>query len=168
MGHQQRSLICLLDRSGFFAWCVPYGTWCALRAWCRLRLWCTPSAREQNASHHLSQRSCITYHLFAKQINLWYNLIKQTWIWRRADYTPFRFLTPIFSPLYCSYACKKTDLSTRQIRLLCVMRSLRNVMHTACVMQASPAMHAFGACVERIASPITAKLHHLSLVCKTN
>ena len=38
------------------------------------------------------------------------------------------------------------------------MRSLRNVMHTACVMQASPVMHAFGACVERIASPITAKL----------
>ena len=41
------------------------------------------------------------------------------------------------------------------------MRSLRNVMHTACVMQASPVMHAFGAGVERIASPITAKLHFL-------
>ena len=41
---------------------------------------------------------------------------------------------------------------------------MRNVMRSSCVMQASPMMHAFGACVERIASPITAKLHHLSLV----
>ena len=31
---------------------------------------------------------------------------------------------------------------------------------------ASPVMHAFGACVERIASPITAQRHHLSLICK--
>ena len=46
------------------------------------------------------------------------------------------------------------------------MRSLRNVMHTVCVMQASPVMHAFGACVERIVSLITAQLHHLSLICK--
>ena len=33
---------------------------------------------------------------------------------------------------------------------------LRNEMRTSCVMQASPVMHAFGAWVERIASPITA------------
>ncbi len=39
-------------------------------------------------------------------------------------------------------------------------------MRTLCVMQASPVMHAFGEWVERIASPITAQLHHLSLVCK--
>jgi len=32
-------------------------------------------------------------------------------------------------------------------------------------MQASPVMHAFGAWMERIASPITAQLHHLSLIC---
>ena len=57
----------------------------------------------------------------------------------------FTFLTYIYAPLYCSYATKKPDLSTWQIRFLCVMRSLRNVMHTACVMQASPVMHAFGA-----------------------
>ena len=31
---------------------------------------------------------------------------------------------------------------------------------------ASPVMHAFGACVERIASSITAQRHHLSLICK--
>ena len=31
---------------------------------------------------------------------------------------------------------------------------------------ASPVMHAFGAYVERIASPITAQRHHLSLICK--
>ena len=36
----------------------------------RLRLWCTPSARVWNASHHLSQRSGITYHLFASDISL--------------------------------------------------------------------------------------------------
>jgi hypothetical protein len=39
-------------------------------------------------------------------------------------------------------------------------------MRTACVVQASPVMHAFGACMERIASPITAQRHHLSLICK--
>ena len=38
-------------------------------------------------------------------------------------------------------------------------------MRTACVMQASPVMHTFGACAERIASPITAQLHRLSLIC---
>ena len=27
-------------------------------------------------------------------------------------------------------------------------------------------MYAFGACMERIVSPITAQLHHLSLICK--
>ena len=43
---------------------------------------------------------------------------------------------------------------------------LRNVMRTACVMQASPVMHACGAWVERIASLITAKRHHLSLIYK--
>ena len=31
---------------------------------------------------------------------------------------------------------------------------------------ASPVMHAFGACAERIASLITAQRHHLSLICK--
>ena len=31
---------------------------------------------------------------------------------------------------------------------------------------ASPVMHAFGACAERIASPITAQRYHLSLICK--
>ena len=41
---------------------------------------------------------------------------------------------------------------------------LRNEMHTSCVMQASPVMHACGAWVERIASPITAQLHHLSVI----
>ena len=41
---------------------------------------------------------------------------------------------------------KKSLLSGGQKRLFCVMRSLRNVMRTACVMQASPVMHAFGAC----------------------
>ena len=51
---------------------------------------------------------------------------------------------------------KKSLLSTGQKRLFCVMRSLRNVMRTACVMQTSSVMHAFGACAERIASPITA------------
>ena len=43
---------------------------------------------------------------------------------------------------------------------------LRNMMRTACVMQTSSVMHAFGAWVERIASPITAQLHHLSLIYK--
>ena len=43
---------------------------------------------------------------------------------------------------------------------------LRNEMRTACVVQASPVMHAFGACMERIVSPITAQLHHLLLICK--
>ena len=31
---------------------------------------------------------------------------------------------------------------------------------------ASPVMHAFGACAERIASPITAQRHHVSLISK--
>ena len=44
------------------------------------------------------------------------------------------------------------------------MRSLRNVMRSSCVMQSSPVMHAYGAWEERIASPITAWLHHLSLI----
>ena len=43
---------------------------------------------------------------------------------------------------------------------------LRNEMRTACVIKASPVMHTFGACMERIASPITAQLHHLLLICK--
>ena len=46
------------------------------------------------------------------------------------------------------------------------MRSVRNEMRTACVMQASPVMHASGAWEERIASLITAQLHHLSLIFK--
>lgn len=37
-------------------------------------------------------------------------------------------------------------LSTGRKRLFCVMRSLRNMMRTACVMQTSSVMHAFGAC----------------------
>ena len=37
-------------------------------------------------------------------------------------------------------------------------------MHTSCVMQAPPVMHAFGAWEERSASLITAKLHRLSLM----
>ncbi len=44
-----------------------------------------------------------------------------------------------------------------------MMRSLQNEMRTTCVMRALPVMHAFGAWVERIASPITAQLYHLSL-----
>ena len=49
-------------------------------------------------------------------------------------------------------------------RVFYVMRSLRNVMHTLCVIQTSSVMHAFGACEERISSPITAQLHHSSLI----
>ena len=53
--------------------------------------------------------------------------------------------------------------STRKKHLLwqvlfSVMRSLRNMMRTACVMPALPVMHACGACGKRIASPITAQL----------
>ena len=45
-----------------------------------------------------------------------------------------------------SLPTKKSLLSTGQKRLFCVMRSLRNVMRTACVMQTSSVMYAFGAC----------------------
>jgi len=45
------------------------------------------------------------------------------------------------------------------------MRSFWHVMRAACVVQALPVMHAFGAWAERIASLITAQLHHLSLDC---
>ena len=64
MIYNGKPLICFLKCCimRFFAWCVPYGTWCTLCAWYGLRPWCTPSARVWNASHHLSQRSCITYH----------------------------------------------------------------------------------------------------------
>ena len=34
-------------------------------------LWCTPAAREWNASHHLSQRSDITYHLSSAPTGLY-------------------------------------------------------------------------------------------------
>ena len=71
----RKSLFCLPDKRDFFVWCVPCGMWCALRAWCRHRLWCT-LRRVRNASHHLSQRSRITYHLFAKRLILWYNTKK--------------------------------------------------------------------------------------------
>jgi len=71
------------------------------------------------------------------------------------------------SDLTCySPPTKKPYLSTRQIRLFLSDAFLRNVMRTMCVMQALPVMHAFGACAERIASPITAQRHHLSLICK--
>ena len=77
---QQKSLFCLPDKRGFFEWCVPCGTWCALCAWCgfacdaRLR-------RVRDASHHLSQRSGITYHLFENKPNLWYNFKKVRRVW---------------------------------------------------------------------------------------
>ena len=80
-----------------------------------------------NASHHLSQRSDITYHLFCKKIIFLYNLKKCI------------FLSDAF-------------LTERDAHFV------RDA--------ASPVMHAFGACAERIASPITAQQHHLSLVCK--
>ena len=60
---------------------------------------------------------------------------------------------PNSAPFGCSFACKKPDSSAGQIRFLCVMQAL-------------PVMHGDHARVERIAPPITALLHHLSLVYK--
>ena len=61
---------------------------------------------------------------------------------------------------------KNVPLSTKtKVRFLSDA-FLRNMMRTSCVMQTSSVMHAFGAWVKRIASPITAQLHHLSLICK--
>ena len=125
-----------------------------------------------NASHHLSQRSGITYHLFAKR-NISQSPKDNISLHSASVFSFFLFaLTarllsmipyPQNSP---SVPTKKSLLSIWQKRLFCVMRSLRNVMRTACVMQTSSVMCAFGACVERIASPITAQQHHLSLIRK--
>ena len=53
----------------------------------------------------------------------------------KLGYAPNRFSYPFLRTVILLFGNKKSLLSTRQKRLFCVMRSLRNVMRTACVMR---------------------------------
>ena len=73
---------------------------------------------------------------------------------------------PFPCSVWCYYRIKKVSFvyRTKETFLRDAFLAERDAH---CVRDAaSPVMYAFGACVERIASPITVQRHHLSLICK--
>ena len=82
---------------------------------------------------------------------------------------------PTFRPVHptCRIVSKWPTFSNKKVSFVHLAKEtfLRDAFlaerDAHCVRDAaSPVMHAFGACAERIASPITAQRYHLSLICK--